>query len=109
MNRVKKEKISKKKLIIIVISIVFVLGIAIFFGARKFRNSNGMEEIGVPVQSVAVLVGADNTSQNRFSGVVESQNTVKIQKQADRTIKQVYVEVGETVKKGQKLFEYEIV
>ena len=105
MERMAKNESNKKR--IIILAIILVVCIAIFFVVKEmFFNKVDVED-GVPVQSVSVLVGADNLTQNRFSGVVVAQNTVKIQKQADRTIKKVYVEVGETVKKGQKLFEYD--
>ena len=108
MKRMAKKENKKSKKIIMIIAIVLVIIIAIFFGFKYFFNtSSENEELGIPVQSVAVLTGADNMSQNRFSGVVESQKTVKIQKQSDRNIKEIYVEVGETVKTGQKLFEYD--
>lgn len=102
-----KKDILKHKKKIIIIVIILVVCIAIYFAVRKFESKSENEEIGVPVQSVAVLTGASNMSQNRFSGVVESEKTVKIQKQSDREIKQVYVEIGQTVKKGDKLFEYD--
>ena len=102
-----KDNRAKNKKIIIVIATIIVLIIAICFCIFKFSSKNGNEENGVPVQSVAVLTGASNMSQNRFSGIVESEKTVKVQKQSDREIKQVYVEVGQAVNKGDKLFEYD--
>lgn len=102
----KKEKKNSRKYIIIIV-IILLICIAIFCSIKFFRGNNSDEKISVPVQSVSVLTGADNTSQNRFSGIVVAQNTIKINKKPDRTIKELYVEVGDTVTKGQKLFEYE--
>lgn len=108
MRRVKKEKGKKNnKKVIIIISIIIVICIVSFFIFRKVKNKNVNDENKIAVQSVAVLTGANNTSQNRFSGMVISQKTVKLQKEENRNIKKVYVEVGQAVKTGDKLFEYD--
>lgn len=40
-------------------------------------------------------------------GVVESQETKAVQKDSDKTVKTIFVEVEDTVKEGDKLFEYD--
>ena len=44
---------------------------------------------------------------NHFTGVVEPQQMLNISKDPSRTVKEVYVNVGDVVQKGAKLFAYE--
>ncbi len=104
MGSLKKKK-SKKTFVII--AILLIIAVIAFFVVRKVKGNQETDENAVAVQSVAVLTGAGNMEQNRFSGVVISQKTIKLQKQENRTIKKVYVEVGQAVKTGDKLFEYD--
>lgn len=106
---VKKEKNKKKKIIkiaivVIVIAVIAIVGFLIF---RKVKGNNVSDENKIAVQAVSILTGSSNTSQNRFSGIVVSQKTVKLQKEENRSIKKVYVEIGQAVKTGDKLFEYD--
>lgn len=105
---VKKEKSKNKKLkrILIIIAIVIIIAVIAFIVFNKIRGNKEDFENNVAVQAVSILTGASNTQENRFAGVVVSQKTVKLQKEANRTIKKVYVEVGQAVKTGDKLFEY---
>lgn len=102
-----KGKNKKKMVLTVIFLLVIAVAIIVFY---KFKDSfNGAENIEntVAVQSVKMLTETENMSQNRYSGKVISQKTLKIQKDQNRTIKKVYVEVGQSVKKGDKLFEYD--
>lgn len=59
----------------------------------------------VYVQSVGDILGYDTTA-SQFSGVVESSKAQKIEKDDDKTIDEVKVQQGDSVKKGQVLFSY---
>jgi HlyD family secretion protein len=48
----------------------------------------------------------DYGAVNYYSGVVEAQETQEVQKDASKEIAEVYVEVGDEVKKGDALFAY---
>ena len=62
----------------------------------------------VAVQSVSMLAGFGNVGlQDRYSGIVVSQATTNINKDADRKVKEMKVAVGDTVKKGDVLFTYD--
>ena len=52
----------------------------------------------------------DQTSgvSNRYAGVVEPQETVSVELESGRTVKEVKVKTGDQVKKGQLLFEYDL-
>ncbi|MDO4976165.1 MAG: biotin/lipoyl-binding protein [Eubacteriales bacterium] len=99
------KKISKKKIVLIVGGILFVLGLAIFL---VVKNINGSDSGKVYVQSVSVLagLGTANGGSNRYTGVVEAQDSWKITLDADMSVSKCYVKVGDEVKKGDKLFEY---
>ena len=59
----------------------------------------------VYVQSVGDILGYDTTA-TQFSGVVESSKSQKIEKDDDKTIDEIKVQQGDSVKKGQVLFTY---
>ncbi|RDU23938.1 efflux RND transporter periplasmic adaptor subunit [Anaerosacchariphilus polymeriproducens] len=104
-----KKKLSKKVKIIsaVVIIVLIIAGIGIWYAFSGFGVS---EEDKVYVESVAEVAGLTgvNGSQNRYSGVVEAQETYKIEKDADTKVKDVLVKVGDTVKVGQELFTYDV-
>ena len=61
----------------------------------------------VSVQSVAMITGVSSAGlYDRYGGVVESGETVKVQKDDSMELKDINVEVGDTVTKGQTLFSY---
>lgn len=98
---------KKKKVIVIIVVALLVLagvGTAIFFLTNK--KSNQSDEM-VYVESVADLTGYGVVVDNRYMGVVESQETKKVDKAADKTVKEIFVEVGDEVKEGDALFEYD--
>ena len=100
---------SKKKSIVVACILCAVLAAAaagwMFLRPMGIGAENGE---GVWVQSVSTLsnmgtLGADNY----FAGIVETQQTVKIQRDTNRTLKDTYVQTGDTIQKGEKLFEYD--
>ncbi len=71
-------------------------------------GDNGKAEDTVAVQSVAMLTGLGGMgAQDRYSGVVVSQNTHDINKEEDRKVAELKVSAGQTVKKGDVLFTYD--
>lgn len=100
---------TKKKKIIFIsagAAVVLVVLIAIWF--LFFRNSSSGADGPVAYTTpVSLLTGASTGSVNRYAGVVEPQQTVKIQKASDRNVKEVFVKEGDTVTKGAPLFAYD--
>ena len=47
-------------------------------------------------------------SGNRYGGVVEMGDVVSVKADSDNAIKETFVKEGDTVKKGDKLFEYDV-
>lgn len=62
----------------------------------------------VAVQSVSMLTGLDMAGVNRYSGVAEAKSTQKVPKDADKTVEECCVEVGQEVHKGDVLFRYDV-
>lgn len=72
------------------------------------RVSSDSED-AVFVDSVATLatLGSGNGLIQRYGGVVEPQETYKISTDSSRSVAERYVEVGDTVQAGDKLFTYD--
>lgn len=101
---------SKKKIGIIIAVVVIVLAAA-GTGAWYFLSENsgiGNSADKVYVESVASLNGSNLGNQNRYSGVVESQESWDVNKDQEREIKEVFVKVGDSVEEGTPLFEYDM-
>lgn len=62
---------------------------------------------GVYVQNVGDLSGFGITDGDRFPGVVVAENVTKIQRDADKTVGELFVKAGDTVKTGDQLFSYD--
>ena len=98
-----------KKKVIIGISAVLVAviaGLVIWRVAARKTASPG-EEASLYADSVGMLTGTGLGTQNRFAGVIESQNTLKIQLESDQTVKDIFVSKGDTVEVGTPLFQYD--
>ncbi|MEE1075922.1 MAG: biotin/lipoyl-binding protein [Acutalibacteraceae bacterium] len=101
-----------KKKVIIIISIVVVLIVAAIAGVIIFTpmSSVGMSAgDSAVVTKIAEINGLDIAfASNRYSGVVEMQEFVSVKADSDKIIKETFVTEGDSVKKGDKLFEYDI-
>lgn len=98
---------KKKKIILAVVIVIIAAALAVgFFLKARLGNSKGSGDAAY-VESVQSMTGAVNAgSQNRYMGVVESQDTWDINLNADQTVKQILVSVGDEVQEGTPLFEY---
>ena len=66
------------------------------------------DQAAVSVESVANITGMGNVGvTDKFSGLVVSQEEVKIQKNADMAVKEIKVSAGDEVKEGDVLFTYD--
>ncbi len=98
---------KKTAIIVIIASLVVIGGIigAIIF--LRNRSLGGYNKNLVYVESVRSVNGLPVGNASRFMGVVESQDSKAVNKDSDKNVKEVFVKVGETVKKGDKLFSYD--
>lgn len=93
---------KKKTKIIILISVCILIAvIGIYFLFPKESNNGN-----IYVQKVSTIIGSSYT-ENRYSGVVESSETVDINQDGNKSITDMYVEAGQKVSKGDKLFSYD--
>ena len=68
----------------------------------------GGDDTAVYVQSVASLMGMGGIAPgDRFAGIVVSENVTEIQKDSEKTIKELLVKAGDDVDEGQELFAYD--
>lgn len=96
-----KEKKSKKKLIIVIAAAaVIVIAVALVLIFTLGANHNADEEDDDELTPIS------DELNNFYSGVVEPQQTADVNKDADRSVDQVFVKVGDTVAQGDKLFSY---
>ncbi len=101
---------AKKGLIILsIIATVGTAGLGAWQFYFKDNTSFGRDELNTAyVTKVSSLTGESMGSQNWYAGVVEAQNTVKVNIESGRKVSEVAVEVGQTVKEGDLLFEYNL-
>lgn len=98
------------KKVVITIGAVALAGVitagVYFLGGSKSSASNGE---GVYVESVSMITGMSGGLglENRFSGVIEPQQTLEIKLETGKTVKECYVEEGEEVSIGTDLFLYD--
>lgn len=71
------------------------------------KEKAGDSENVLYADSVGMLTGTGLGAQNRFSGTVESQDTLKISLTEGQKVKEIYVEKGQEVQPGMKLFQYD--
>ena len=94
----------KKRFIIIPV----VAALAIAGGITAFAlKGAGTEENMVFVQEVRSLY-ENPTGSGRFSGIVENQKNTNISFDTTKKLKELFVEEGDSVKKGDPLFSYDV-
>lgn len=96
---------NKKKWIIAGIAVlsVAVLGT----GGYVLLHKGGSSSNAVYVTQIKSLMGS-YSGTNRYSGVVEAQQSVDIQADSSKKIKEIYVSTGQSVNAGDKLFAYDV-
>lgn len=98
------------KRVLIVGGLLAVLGVGGFFGWQYYNENIGVasnENIAY-VSKVNMITETSTGVVNRFAGVVEPQQTVEVDIESGRVIKDIMVETGDVVKEGQLLFEYDL-
>ena len=87
-----------KKWMIIALAVSMLLGLC----------ACGDSGTAVFVQSVAELSGMGGIApDDRFAGIVVSENVAEVNRDSDKTIKELLVKAGDDVKKDQILFSYD--
>ncbi len=105
------KTIEKKKAIRIglIAAGVLVLSAIVFFILNTFfGNKLSKEKVYVDSVNTLVSLGDASGATNRYAGIVEPQDTWNIQKDSDKKVKEVFVQEGQTVEKGTKLYSYDV-
>ena len=100
-----------KKRGIVIGGIIVIAGAVGAGGLYYYKNNSATTAADGNVVYVTKIsdLNVDNSgTQNRFAGVVEAQETVKVNIESGRKVKEVQVKTGDEVKKGQLLFEYDL-
>lgn len=92
---------KKTKIIILISACLLIVVIGIYFLFSKGNNNQN-----IYVQKVSTIIGSSYT-ENHYSGVVESSETVDINQDGNKSITDMYVKAGQKVSKGDKLFSYD--
>lgn len=99
---------NKKPLIIALVCVAAAAAIAAgiwFFVLRDYFSAANASP--VYVNSVSSIVGLDTGKNPRYSGIVEPQQTYKVEKDSSRTVSDIYVVEGDYVAVGDALFSYD--
>lgn len=99
----------KKKRTVIVCAALAAAAVIGVIGWRAAAGNGGGAENPVYVNTVEQVtsLGSGNGLLNRFAGVIESQETWSVQQNADKTVKEILVKVGDQVQKGSPLYTYD--
>ena len=85
--------------------ILLIMGIL----AAALMGCTKQEEKAVPVQSVAMILGFENAGEaERYGGIVVSRGETKINKDPDKSVKELLVKTGDMVSEGDVLFTYDM-
>ena len=102
---------SNKRIILIIAIVVIVLvtvGIAVGIGMRK-KMANRFEGIGMKRQSTMSLTKRDLSNSISVTGSLASAKTKAVSANMNGAeVEKVYVEVGDMVKKGDKLVLFDL-
>lgn len=85
-----------KKCIVMMLILALVLSV----------SGCGSEGSGIAVQRADQLALAGRAGE-RYAGIVVSENVVEITRDSSKRVEELYVEVGQEVKTGDKLFSYD--
>lgn len=93
---------------IIIIALIAAVGAAVYFvGVPMLMGGSGFNDNIAYVTKVSAMNPESEFLSNRYSAVVESQEVVNVDSDAEKKIKTVFVKEGDEIKKGDKLFEYD--
>lgn len=96
---------KKTKLIVGTITAAAISIAAVFFALSGAHGA--FSDARVYVQPLNTLMGNPSWVQNRYMGVVESQETWDVNLIDNQTVKEIFVKVGDEVSEGSVLFEYD--
>ena len=102
-----KDNLMGKKKVIFIGCLIFAVAL---IAAILHMVSGGGKDSAKNIyyaDKVSVITGNGSGTVNRFAGVVEAQDTLKISLSEGQKVKEIFVEKGQEVEPGTKLFEYD--
>jgi HlyD family secretion protein len=97
---------KQKHIVRILIASGIIAAAATLFFFIRGRSGGGGDTAAV--EPVSDFAGGDLSAANRFSGVVEPQDTWSVQQNPDSTVKEILVKAGDEVKTGTPLLTYDV-
>lgn len=99
----------KKKGIIITLIVLIIIGGGVGVVYQLSQTAAPVDAANlVYVSGVGEIMEEFSFTSNRYNGAVETQELVTVNADIDKNVKEVFVSEGDEVKKGDKLFEYDI-
>ena len=104
-----KKKFPKKVIIIAAALVIAAAAItaAVILVKKGVNGSSGKSVVYADTVETVMSYGGIG-AVNRYSGVVETQKSIDIKVDSEKTVKTVFVKVGDTVEEGTPLFEYDM-
>ncbi|WP_418834613.1 biotin/lipoyl-binding protein, partial [Ruminococcus sp.] len=103
---------TKKRICTVIIVLVIVCAVCVggFFVWKKTGKGGSKSSQKVYVQKVSSLNTASDfkLSNRSFLGVVEAQESVDVKYDSSKTVDEILVKNGDSVKKGDKLLTYDV-
>ncbi len=99
---------KKGVIILIAILVIAVIGVVGYVFVLPNIAGNTNDTSFVYVEKVSDILTGFVFTSNRYNAIVETQETVAIEAEMDKKIKTTFVSAGDVVKKGDKLFEYDV-
>lgn len=96
-----------KKKTAIILGAVLVAAVAAAGIWYFFKDGGKDSKDRVFVEKVSNVIRNATGVQNRYTGVVQPQETVEVNADSERTVSEVLVEVGDAVEAGTPLFQYD--
>ncbi len=97
---------SKKILIAVLVAVVAIVATIFTFFQKNLGGTSGGAV--AYVDTISNIMGSTGGGNDRYSGVVESQQSVKVNKNQEKKIEQVFVSVGDQVIPTTVLFRYDV-
>ena len=97
---------NKKILIAVLVAVVAIVATIFTFFQKNLGGASGGTV--AYVDTISNIMGFSGGGNDRYSGVVESQQSVKVNKNQEKKIEQVFVSVGDQVIPSTVLFRYDV-
>lgn len=99
----------KKKRTGIIVVAVLIVCVLIAGALLLFGDSTAATDETVYVQSLSEILGLGYAGgNNRYGGIVEPKNIIKVDPDKDLTVKECFVKAGDSVTEGDPLFSYDV-